>query len=62
METPHPHLAALLLKHETAAAAVAEEEARPMPDTTRLQFLKKKKLAIKDAIARFLRQHQNHKA
>jgi hypothetical protein len=58
MDTPHPHLIALRAKHEAASAAVAAEEARPMPDTTRLHALKKEKLAIKDSIAHFLGEQQ----
>jgi uncharacterized protein len=58
MDAAHPHLTALRHKHDAADAAVAAEEARPMPDTTRLHALKKEKLAIKDAIAAFEGGHQ----
>jgi hypothetical protein len=38
-------------KHTILEQALAEEEARPMPDSLRIASLKRKKLAIKDELA-----------
>ena len=38
-------------EHSQLEAALAEEEARPMPDTLTIAILKRKKLAIKDELA-----------
>ena len=38
-------------KHSKLDAALAEEEARPVPDTLTIATLKRKKLAIKDELA-----------
>ena len=46
-----PHLAALQTKHEGLERRIREEMARPSPDETILQNLKKQKLRIKEEIA-----------
>ena len=38
-------------EHTQLEEALAEEEARPMPDSLRIASLKRKKLAIKDELA-----------
>ena len=38
-------------EHTELEQALAEEEARPMPDSLRIASLKRKKLAIKDELA-----------
>jgi hypothetical protein len=38
-------------EHSQLEAALAEEEARPMPDSITIKTLKRKKLAIKDELA-----------
>lgn len=38
-------------EHSQLEAALAEEEARPMPDSLTIAILKRKKLAIKDELA-----------
>jgi len=38
-------------EHTQLEQALAEEEARPMPDSLRIASLKRKKLAIKDELA-----------
>lgn len=42
------HLLALKAKHESLDLAIEEENARPLPDQTKISDLKKKKLAIKE--------------
>ena len=50
---PRPlfHVAALQAKHEGLEQRIREEMARPAPDSTMIQTLKKQKLKIKEAIA-----------
>lgn len=50
MEKIEKHLAALKAKHAQLDAQLVEEEARPLPDTMRIQELKKQKLATKQEI------------
>lgn len=50
MEKIEKHLAALKAKHAELDMKLAEEEARPLPDTLRIQELKKQKLAAKQEI------------
>ena len=38
-------------KHSKLERALAEEEARPLPDSIAIKSLKRKKLAIKDELA-----------
>lgn len=46
------HVNALQTKHAGLEARLREELARPSPDAATLQFLKKQKLRLKEAIAR----------
>lgn len=46
------HVNALQTKHAGLEARLREEMARPSPDATVLQFLKKQKLRLKEEIAR----------
>ena len=46
------HVHALQSKHAGLEARLREELARPSPDTATIQDLKKRKLAIKEEIAR----------
>lgn len=57
MDAAHPHLVALKHKHTALDDQIAAEEARPAPDPTALHALKKQKLAIKDSIAAFAKDH-----
>lgn len=50
MEKIEKHLAALKAKHAELDAKLAEEEARPLPDTLKIQEYKKQKLAVKQEI------------
>ena len=50
MEKIEKHLAALKAKHADLDAKLAEEEARPLPDTLKIQEYKKQKLAVKQEI------------
>lgn len=52
MEKIEKHLAALKAKHAELDAKLIEEEARPLPDTMRIQELKKQKLAVKEEIGK----------
>lgn len=45
------HAQALQLKHAGLERKIAEEQGRPMPDVTAIQFLKKRKLRIKEELA-----------
>lgn len=45
------HLAALQTKHEGLERRIREEMSRPVPDVATLQFLKKRKLRLKEEIA-----------
>ncbi len=45
------HAAALQAKHEGLERRLREEMARPSPDSTMVQTLKKQKLRLKEAIA-----------
>jgi hypothetical protein len=45
------HVAALHAKHEGLELRLRQEMARPVPDTTMVQELKKQKLRIKEEIA-----------
>ncbi|WP_133366575.1 YdcH family protein [Qipengyuania sediminis] len=47
-----PHVDALTTKHAGLDARLAEELARPAPDASRIQDIKKQKLRIKEEIAR----------
>ena len=44
------HTVALQIKHSGIDRRIADETARPMPDTTILASLKKQKLKIKEAL------------
>lgn len=46
------HLSALELKHAGVERQLHEEMSRPLPDDAVIQSLKKKKLRIKEEIAR----------
>lgn len=46
------HLQALRAKHAELEAAIAAEARRPLPDSTLLTDLKRKKLRIKEEIER----------
>ena len=46
------HVHALQSKHAGLEARLREEMARPSPDAATIQSLKKRKLALKEAIAR----------
>ena len=46
------HVHALQSKHAGLDARLREEMARPSPDTATIQTLKKRKLALKEEIAR----------
>lgn len=50
MEKLEKHLTALKAKHAELDAKLLEEESRPLPDTIRIQELKKQKLAVKQEI------------
>lgn len=50
MEKLEKHLAALKAKHAELDAKLLEEEGRPLPDTLKIQELKKQKLAVKQEI------------
>jgi hypothetical protein len=50
METSHVN--ALHVKHAGIERQIHEEMTRPMPDAAAIQALKKRKLKIKEAIAR----------
>ncbi len=45
------HISALETKHAGLEAKIREEMNRPMPDETRVQDLKKRKLRIKEELA-----------
>lgn len=45
------HVAALHAKHQGIEQRIREEMARPAPDSTIIQALKKQKLWLKEAIA-----------
>lgn len=47
-------LASLDIKHERLERAIAEEQARPLPETLRIKVLKQAKLKVKDEIALLL--------
>lgn len=44
------HFSALEAKHSTLEHRIAEENRRPIPDTTTLAYLKKQKLRIKEEL------------
>ncbi|MEO0589647.1 MAG: DUF465 domain-containing protein [Pseudomonadota bacterium] len=46
------HVHALQSKHAGLEAKLREEMARPSPDAATVQYLKKRKLALKEEIAR----------
>ena len=46
------HIHALQSKHAGLEAKLHEEMNRPAPDAAKIQYLKKRKLAIKEEIAR----------
>jgi len=46
----HTHYDALLTKHRKLEARIAEELARPLPDSLELQRLKRQKLLVNDEI------------
>lgn len=45
------HVTALQAKHEGLERRLREEMARPVPDTTMIQTLKRQKLKLKEEIA-----------
>lgn len=45
------HVNALQAKHEGLERRLNEEMRRPVPDSAKVQFLKKQKLALKEEIA-----------
>jgi hypothetical protein len=45
------HVAALQAKHEGLEQRIRDEMARPAPDSTMIQTLKKQKLRIKEELA-----------
>ena len=45
------HVAALQAKHEGLEQRIREEMARPAPDSTMIQALKKQKLRIKEELS-----------
>ena len=45
------HVAALQAKHEGLEQRIRDEMARPAPDSTTIQTLKKQKLRIKEELA-----------
>jgi len=47
------HVAALNAKHEGLEQRLREEMARPAPDSSMIQALKKQKLKIKEEISHF---------
>lgn len=47
------HVSALQLKHAGIERQIHEEMSRPMPDAVLVQALKKRKLRLKEEIARF---------
>lgn len=49
---PNPHVNALQSKHAGIEARLRDEMARPAPDPTMIQSLKKQKLKLKEEIAR----------
>ncbi len=46
-----PLLKALISRHSIIAAKIMEEQRRPLPDTLRVQSLKKIKLKLKEQIS-----------
>lgn len=50
MDKIEKHLKALKDKHSDLDIKLAEEEARPLPDSIKIQELKKQKLAVKQEI------------
>ena len=50
MDKIEKHLKALKDKHADLDAKLAEEEARPLPDSLKIQEYKKQKLAVKQEI------------
>ncbi len=50
MEKIEKHLASLKAKHAELDVKIDEENARPMPDSLKIQEYKKQKLAIKQEI------------
>ena len=47
------HVSALQLKHAGIERQIADEMSRPVPDTSTIQLLKKRKLRIKEELAHF---------
>lgn len=47
------HVENLQAKHTDIESIISKEELRPNPDTMRIRMLKKEKLRIKEAMARF---------
>ncbi len=50
-----PRLAALNARHRTLDVRIETESRRPLPDTLRIQEMKRSKLAVKEEIARIER-------
>ena len=49
----HSHSTSLIARHAGLDARIADEARRPAPDQSLLARLKKQKLKIKEALARF---------
>lgn len=47
------HVENLQAKHTDIESIISKEELRPNPDTMRIRMLKKEKLRIKEAMAKF---------
>ncbi|MGI9387324.1 MAG: YdcH family protein [Methyloligellaceae bacterium] len=54
------HLAELSDKHQALDTKIEEEMARPLTDTLRISELKRRKLQIKDEIARLKMHSEQH--
>lgn len=52
MDSKTAHSQALQEQHRALDREIMEEQRRPFPDTVKLQHLKKRKLSIKEEIAR----------
>lgn len=46
-------MAALQARHAELDARISDEQRRPLPDSARLMALKRRKLRLRDAIARY---------
>jgi len=51
------HFDALTIKHAEIDASIAQEQLRPNPDSMRLQRLKRRKLRLKEELARVSTHH-----